>query len=147
MDKKEMLEGLYEIKNWKCGGDVKMHAVIDAVIKALEAQNVYSDDIISRQAIDALYHVDEYNGRSVEAIRNLPSAEPERLTDDDFETIRIHLNALKETLCNQQRWKEANEYQRIIDRFMAFASAEPDVPDIRVGKWTSCSERLPEEHD
>ena len=35
-------------------------------------------DLISRQAaIDALYHVDEYNGRSVEAIRNLPSAQPE----------------------------------------------------------------------
>lgn len=35
------------------------------------------DELISRQAaIDALYHVDEYNGRSVEAIRNLPSAEP-----------------------------------------------------------------------
>jgi len=37
------------------------------------------DELISRQAsIDALYHVDEYNGRSVEAIRNLPSAEPKR---------------------------------------------------------------------
>ena len=36
------------------------------------------DDLISRQAaIDALCHVDEYNGRSVEAIRNLPSAQPE----------------------------------------------------------------------
>ncbi len=36
------------------------------------------DDCVSRQtAIDALYHVDEYNGRSVEAIRNLPPAEPE----------------------------------------------------------------------
>lgn len=34
------------------------------------------NDTISRQAaIDALYHVDEYNGRSIEAIRNLPSAE------------------------------------------------------------------------
>lgn len=39
------------------------------------------NDLISRQAaIDALYHVDEYNGRSVEAIRNLPSAQPERKT-------------------------------------------------------------------
>jgi DNA-directed RNA polymerase subunit RPC12/RpoP len=39
-----------------------------------------NDDLISRQAaIDALYHVDEYNGRSVEAIRNLPSARPERI--------------------------------------------------------------------
>ena len=35
-------------------------------------------DLISRQAaIDALYHVDEYNGRSVEAIRKLPPAQPE----------------------------------------------------------------------
>lgn len=33
----EILEGLYEIKNWKCGGDAKMHAVIEAAIKALEA--------------------------------------------------------------------------------------------------------------
>lgn len=62
-------------------------------------------------------------------INSLPSAQPERLTDDDFETIRIHLNAYKETLCNQQRWKEAEEYQRIIDRFMAFASAQPDLSE------------------
>ena len=59
-------------------------------------------------------------------INSLPSAEPERLTDDDFETIRIHLNAQKEKLCNQQRWEEAEEYQCIIDRVMAFASAEPE---------------------
>ena len=38
-----------------------------------------SSDTISRQAaIDALYHVDEYNGRSVEAIRKLPPAQPEQ---------------------------------------------------------------------
>lgn len=54
-------------------------------------------------------------------------AQPERLTDDDFETIRIHLNAYKEKLCNQHRWKEAEEYQRIIDRFMSFASAQPEI--------------------
>lgn len=36
-------------------------------------------DLIDRQAaIEALYHVDEYNGRSVEAIRNLPPAQPEQ---------------------------------------------------------------------
>lgn len=55
-----------------------------------------------------------------------PDAQPERLTDDDFETIRIHLNACKERLCNQGRWEEAREYQRIIDRFMIFASAQSD---------------------
>lgn len=37
------------------------------------------NDLISRQAaIEALYHVDEYNSRSVEAIKKLPSAEPKR---------------------------------------------------------------------
>lgn len=66
-----------------------------------------------------------------EAIKALPSAQPERLTDDDFETIRIHLNAYKESLCDQRRWEEAEEYQRIIDRFMAFASAQPETHEKR----------------
>ena len=51
------------------------------------------DDLISRQAaIDALYHVDEYNGRSVEAIRKLPPAQPEPLTDKEQ---RIFLEAME----------------------------------------------------
>jgi hypothetical protein len=66
-------------------------------------------------------------GSAFDVVEQLPSAQPERLTDDDFETIRIHLNAYKEKLCNQQRWEEAEEYQRIIDRFMAFASAQPKI--------------------
>jgi hypothetical protein len=65
-------------------------------------------------------------GSAFDVVGQLPSARPERLTDDDFETIRIHLNAYKEKLCNQQRWEEADEYQRIIDRFMAFASAQTE---------------------
>jgi len=68
--------------------------------------------------------------KAVERLKDLSSAESERLTDDDFETIRIHLNAQKEKLCNQRRWEEAEEYQRIIDRFMAFASAEPSPCDF-----------------
>ena len=99
------------------------------------------DDLISRQDAMRVYqdvcsHVtckecSMYNGdgeicRIEEWLKALPSAQPERLTDDDFETIRIHLNAQKEKLCNQQRWEEAEEYQCIIDRFMAFASAEPE---------------------
>lgn len=45
-----------------------------------------------------------------------------RLTSDDIETIRIHLSAMKETLGNQHRWKEAQEYQDLIDRFIAYVS-------------------------
>jgi len=67
--------------------------------------------------------------------------QPELLTDDDFETIRIHLNAYKEKLCNQRRWKEAEEYQRIIDRFMSFASAQPDLSEYSDKLWRNAYER------
>lgn len=94
-------------------------------------------DLIDRaKAIKAIEDMQDcYNGFSgtydkaqiIGVLEEVPSAQPERLTDDDFETIRIHLNAYKEKLCNQQRWGEAEEYQRIIDRFMAFASARPET--------------------
>ena len=93
------------------------------------------DEITEYGSGDAIYmSVVELKRR----IEQLPSAQPERLTDDDFETIRIHLNAYKEKLCNQQRWEEAEEYQRIIDRFMAFATTQ---------QWIPCSERLPRRKD
>ena len=45
--------------------------------------------------------------------------QPERLSDDDIETIRIHLSAFKERLCNQHRWEEVQDYQDLIERVMA----------------------------
>lgn len=98
------------------------------------------DPIERQDAIDALKNQmsdwnDLYNipvRRSIVILKQLPSAQPERLTDDDFETIRIHLNAYKEKLCNLRRWKEAEKYQRIIDRFMTFASAQPER---KTGHW------------
>lgn len=103
------------------------------------------DDLISRQAaIDVLNKLDVSDGvgissiacdlqeEAIHSIENLPSAQPERLTDDDFEAIRIHLNAFKEDLCNQGRWKEAEDYERLIDRFMSFASAQPDWNEMIV---------------
>jgi hypothetical protein len=91
------------------------------------------DDLISRQALCEYALNQKDKSVSPNDIMRFPSAQPERLTDDDFETIRIHLNAYKEKLCNQQRWEEAEEYQRIIDRFMAFASAQPEP---RTAYWT-----------
>ena len=63
--------------------------------------------------------------------------EIERFMDDDFETIRIHLQAHLEDLCNQHRWKEAEEYQRIIDKIMAFAQPEQ--------QWIPCDKGEPDE--
>ena len=38
MTREEILEGLYEIKNWKCNGDAKLHKVVIEAIKALEQE-------------------------------------------------------------------------------------------------------------
>lgn len=107
------------------------------------------DDLISRQA--AIKAIDDlpncYNGYSdtydkayiIGVLEELPSAQPEQLKDDDFETIRVCINAFKEKLCNQRRWEEAREYQRILDRFIAFATVQPER---KRGKWmpdTTCA--------
>jgi hypothetical protein len=140
----------------KCGGECgEDHAQLAEWLKELrerraaqpekrteERTETHACDCISRAAavdhfrliIDATNTNNRYKTGFVDGLEvcishlsTMPSAQPERLTDDDFETIRIHLNAYKEKLCNQQRWEEADEYQRIIDRFMAFASAQQEI--------------------
>ena len=56
MTREEMLNGLYEIKNWKCNGDAKTHEVVTEAIKALEQEPC--EDCISRQAV--LNEIDRY---------------------------------------------------------------------------------------
>ena len=56
-------------------------------------------DLIERQAaIDALYRIDEYNGRSVEAIRNLPSVQPKRPKG------KWIADKYGNTICSECRW-------------------------------------------
>ena len=61
-----------------------------------------------------------------------PVNQTQCLTDDDKETIRIHLGAFKEELCNQHRWDEAKEYEGIIDRLMHLP---PVKPEQKMGRW------------
>lgn len=104
--------------------------------KQLPGENATSD-CISRQGLRECLLSEDYETHDycfpckkiMKRIDEQPSAQPERLMDEDFETIRIHLSAYKEKLGNQHRWKEAEEYQRIIDRFMAFASAQPEIEE------------------
>ena len=67
-------------------------------------------------AVEALEKTNNSNERSTMC----------QLNADDIETIRIHLSAIKEQLANQHRWKEAEEYQGLIDRFLSFASVQPE---------------------
>lgn len=69
-----------------------------------------------------------------EYIKGMPPAQQTALTADDIETIRIHLSAFKEKLCNQGRWTEAEEYERLIQRLTG-----------RTVGWIPTSERLPED--
>ena len=57
----------------------------------------------------------------------LPSVQTTQLTDEDKETIRIHLNAFKESLCNQGRWYEATEYEELIHRLLSTSSVQPEL--------------------
>lgn len=41
-----------------------------------------------------------------------------KLTKDELQTIRIHMNAYKEGLCNQGRYNEAMYYQIIVDKLV-----------------------------
>lgn len=77
----------------------------------------------------------EAHGMAITALR-----QPERLTDDDFETIRIHLSAFKESLCNQRRWKEAENYERLIGRFMSFASSQSKIAQ-NISDWDLISRK------
>ena len=90
----------------------------------------------------------------VEIIESVPSVKPThptpsntlgalepiqttQLTDEDKETIRIHLNAFKESLCNQRRWNEAKEYEELISRLLSTASVQPQK-----GKWLKAGTRM-----
>lgn len=107
-------------------------------VSEMEIETKYKMELLGMVTALGYAHEKETHDKRTEThacdFENLPSAQPERLTDDDFETIRIHLNAYKEKLCNQQRWEEAEEYQRIIDRFMAFASAQPEPVCINLNE-------------
>ena len=40
MTDKEIIDGLYEIKNWKCNGDSKMYSIICGAINLLEQEPI-----------------------------------------------------------------------------------------------------------
>lgn len=66
-------------------------------------------------------------------------AQQTALTADDIEIIRIHLSAFKEELCNQGRWAEAAEYERLILRLTGKGgqdSTDYPLKEIPPGHWT-----------
>lgn len=140
----------------------------------MSKDTIYRQDAINAVKIGALSAATIY-GRTdegstalyetVRAIKALPSAQAEpQLTVEDIETIRIHLNAIKGNLCNQRRYKEAEEYEEIIKRLTSLPSAQPKITlesaidylhsigwmqehdrILEEPQWIPCSEKLPEQ--
>ena len=59
----------------------------------------------------------EFRPSQIDEVLRLINKQTE-LDAEDIETIRIHLGAFKERLCNQGRWKEAQEYEDLIGRLL-----------------------------
>ena len=77
-------------------------------------EHVSAMDTISRRAaIDALCRVDEYNGRSIEAIRQLPPAQPKKgrwiSADAMFHGVPFYCSECgentRDTVMGKPRWK------------------------------------------
>ena len=93
-------------------------------------------DLIDRQeAVEAIASHDPSNGdvlyfsgkMIIGHINDLPSIQPTQLTDEDKETIRIHLSDFKEWLCNQSRCHEAKECDELISRLFSTPSVQPEI--------------------
>ena len=73
-----------------------------------------SDDLISRaEAIKALHHVDEYNGRSIEAIKNLPPAEVTLChlgSPCEYQNAEIVMPSAQPDTCDGCMWEDAFGY-------------------------------------
>ena len=116
---REMQKALKNVPDTNVGETISRQAAIDAFdgVK-VDEENCTEYDIGYNDGIDF----------AISKLSVLPPARPTQLTDDDIETIRIHLSAFKENLCNQHRWNEAKEYEALIDRLTA-------QPGQRTGKW------------
>lgn len=104
-------------------------AAIEALQDEVERLKDSNEELRERQTF-----IDHYGTEWMTSAKDVPTAAYEHgyadglaevkaqlqkrgeLTADEVETIRIHMNAIKERLCNQNRHNEAEEYQVIVDK-------------------------------
>lgn len=74
MTRKEILNGLYDIKSWHCNGDSEMYSIIAETINLLEQEPC--DDVVSREAAISIIYDYEYKKDMRKALEDLPSVTP-----------------------------------------------------------------------
>ena len=124
--------------------------------KRTETHGVCLDAISRQAAIDALIDDLSYYGsnderafgmsRAIGIVEKLPPAHPTRLSYGDINTIKIEMTALKEQLYNRGRFKEALEYQKIIERFLESVLEESQIIRCKDCKhYYFADNRIPQE--
>lgn len=93
---------------WLFDNQIALYDAADA-IEALQAK-------LSEADAKADYWFGEAQREWERSCRLLPKRGEWVLTNEEIETIRIHMNAIKEQLCNQYRHREAETYQTIVDK-------------------------------
>ena len=92
-------------------------------------------DLIDRQAaIDALCHIDEYNAKSVSAIKALPSAQPVVISksENTTECEDVVPRTSVEYICRKNT-VSTNPYEhKYHDKFIQFMD-DPEISDF--GRW------------
>ena len=120
MTDKEIIDGLYEIKNWKCNGDSKMHSIIRGAIDLLE-QTRWIPVSERMPEEDGFYLV------SIETMKN----PPEITTFTGISHFIVHNEFLG----------EMNDFDR--ENVIAWMPLpQPYVPDINVGEMRGVKDEI-----
>lgn len=103
-----------------CGGMARLLVLEDGVRVACtecECQTKANGDLDPLHELEVWK--DPYYTTAVETAVEGWNRRKCKLTDDDIETIRIHISAFKGELSKQHRWEDAQEYDDLINRLMS----------------------------
>ena len=103
-----------ESGDFKCGKDCPMHTEYPNCLTKMDTDAAAAIEELQQIAEHYEQTAKDYWKEACEYKAQLPKRG--ELTADEVETIRIHMNAIKERLCNQNRHNEAEEYQVIVDK-------------------------------
>jgi hypothetical protein len=98
-------------EGWMCQYAAKDDDAADAIEALLKENKELIEDRPEMVEDDGHWEWRKPNGEVL-----MPKQGECVLTKEEIKTIRIHMNAFKETLCNQHRYNEAQWYQDLVDK-------------------------------
>lgn len=168
MTREEILNGLYDIKNWHCNGNSEMHSVIAEAIKALEQEPCNEEldfvqehkkiscnlivepcedadmKLIHTQGLDeAIKHAEEVaeaNQRVVDTGIVFDDVTIDMLYCDDTEVIEEHLANYQRCAEEQRQLAEwLKDYKRLLEPKTEWIPVSKRLPEPYIGEWLCCT--------